>query len=76
MQAAELQELAQDSGRADTGGSSDTVVARLDAATQLKEGEDAELWLDARAIHVFDPSTGKNLALGDGQAAAKSVPVT
>ena len=66
VEAAELQELAQDSGRADTGGSADTVVARLDAATRVREGEGAELWLDVRAIHVFDPSSGKNLALGDG----------
>jgi len=67
VDAAELQELAQDSGRADTGASGDTVVARLDAATRLREGEDAELWVDVRKIHVFDPSSGKNLALEDGQ---------
>jgi multiple sugar transport system ATP-binding protein len=69
VDAAELQELAQDSGRADTGGSGDTVVARIDAATRLREGEDAELWVDVRKIHVFDPSSGKNLALDDGPAA-------
>jgi multiple sugar transport system ATP-binding protein len=69
VKAAELQELAQDSGRADTGGSGDTVVARLDAATRVREGEAAELWVDVRAIHVFDPSSGQNLALGaDGPA--------
>jgi multiple sugar transport system ATP-binding protein len=66
--AAELQELAQDSGRADTGGSGDTVVARLDAATRVREGQGADLWVDVRAIHVFDPSTGANLALADGPA--------
>jgi multiple sugar transport system ATP-binding protein len=65
MAASELQELAQDSGRADTGATGETIVARLDAATRLREGEDAELWLDARKIHVFDPATGQNLALGD-----------
>jgi multiple sugar transport system ATP-binding protein len=63
---AELKELAQDSGRADTGGSGETVAARLDAATGVREGEGAELWLDVRAIHVFDPASGKNLALDDG----------
>jgi len=70
MAASELQELAQDSGRADTGASGETIVARLDAATSLKEGEDAELWLDARKVHVFDPQSGRNLALGDGAVAA------
>jgi multiple sugar transport system ATP-binding protein len=72
VNAAELEELARDSGRADTGGSGDTVVARLDAATSIREGHDAELWVDARAMHVFDPSTGRNLSLGatDGGSAS------
>jgi multiple sugar transport system ATP-binding protein len=68
VNAAELEELARDSGRADTGGSGDTVVARLDAATRIREGEDAELWADARALHVFDPASGRNLSLGAGEA--------
>jgi multiple sugar transport system ATP-binding protein len=70
--AAELEELARDSGRADTGGSGDTVVARLDAATGIGEGQDAELWVDARAMHIFDPSSGRNLSLGavDGRSAS------
>ena len=38
VNAAELEELAKDSGRADTGGSGDTVVARLDAATTHPRG--------------------------------------
>jgi len=56
----QLTELAQDSGRADTGGSGDTVTARLDSATQVREGQEAELWVDTRAMHVFDPQTGRN----------------
>jgi multiple sugar transport system ATP-binding protein len=70
VNAAELEELAQDSGRADTGGSGDTVVARLDAATGVHEGSDAELWVDGRAIHVFDPASGRNLSLADGTGGA------
>jgi multiple sugar transport system ATP-binding protein len=74
VDAAELQELAKDSGRADTGGSGDTIVARLDAATRITEGQDTELWVDARSIHVFDPASGQNISLaaadGDGQAGA------
>ena len=70
VNAAELEELARDSGRADTGASGDTLVARLDAATGVREGQDAELWVDARAMHIFDPATGRNLSLGarDGGA--------
>ncbi len=74
VNAAELEELARDSGRTDTGGSGDAVVARLDAATRITEGQDAELWVDARAVHVFDPASGDNISLaaadGDGQAGA------
>ncbi|MGI8761637.1 MAG: ABC transporter ATP-binding protein [Jatrophihabitantaceae bacterium] len=58
---AELDELARDSGRSDTGGSGDQVVARLDAATEVREGSEAELWADVSAIHVFDPASGENL---------------
>jgi multiple sugar transport system ATP-binding protein len=64
VNAAELEELARDSGRADTGASGDTMVARLDAATGIREGQDAELWVDGRALHIFDPSSGRNLSLG------------
>jgi len=65
----ELRELAQDSGRAEGGVSGDTIVARLDTATRIREGDNAELWMDARPLHVFDPRTGLNIALeGDGAA--------
>ncbi len=67
---AELNELARDSGRADTGASGETVVARLDPATQIGEGDNAQIWVDMRAIHVFDPATGKNLTLGDSGSPA------
>jgi multiple sugar transport system ATP-binding protein len=55
--------VARDSGRADTGLSGDQVVARLDAATKIREGDNATLWLDSRTIHVFDPASGANLTI-------------
>ena len=69
---AELNELARDSGRADTGATGETVVARLDPATRITEGENVELWLDARKLHVFDPASGQNLTLGDSGSPASS----
>ena len=66
---AELEELARDSGRADTGAGDHHVVARLDAATGVREGQPAELWADVRSIHVFDPASGENLTLGRGRPA-------
>jgi multiple sugar transport system ATP-binding protein len=67
---AELDEIARDSGQADTGAAGDTMVARLSAATRVVEGGTAELWADARQVHVFDPASGRNLSLGatDGEA--------
>jgi multiple sugar transport system ATP-binding protein len=65
----ELEELARDSGRADTGGTTETVVARLDPASKITEGENARLWIDGRKLHVFDPASGRNLTLGTTVAA-------
>ncbi len=73
VETAELAELARDSGRSDTGSSAETVVARIDPATRITEGQDAELWVDVRSVHVFDPATGKNLTLEDsGSPGARS----
>jgi multiple sugar transport system ATP-binding protein len=75
VETAELAELAQDAGRAEGGATAETVVARLDPATTLTEGQDTELWVDVRAVHVFDPETGRNLTLGDaGASAAPAAP--
>ena len=63
VSSAELQELAADAGRADSGASGETIAARLDAATRIGEGQDAELWVDARPMHIFDPASGRNLSL-------------
>jgi multiple sugar transport system ATP-binding protein len=73
VNAAELDELARDSGRADTGASGDTIVARLDAATRVREGQDAELWVNGRAMHIFDPATGRNLSLTEDDGETVSV---
>jgi multiple sugar transport system ATP-binding protein len=66
----QLADLAEDSGKADTLASEETVTARLDATTRIGEGEDVELWADLRGMHVFDPDSGKNLSLGTEPAAA------
>ena len=72
VDAAELTELARDSGRADTGSGAETVVARFDPATRISEGDNAEIWVDVRRLHVFDPSTGENLTLGGSAGPASA----
>jgi multiple sugar transport system ATP-binding protein len=39
----------------------DDVVARLDASSKLREGAQAQLWLDTSNIHLFDAETGERL---------------
>jgi multiple sugar transport system ATP-binding protein len=37
------------------------MIVSLDPASRLRDGEQAELWLDLRRVHLFDPRTGENL---------------
>src|SRR6202042_3637312 len=70
VNSAELEELAQDAGRADAAGTGETVAARLDGATTIGEGQDAELWVDARPMHISDPASAPNLSLAGAAAGA------
>jgi multiple sugar transport system ATP-binding protein len=54
IESQELQELAQDAGTADVpGGGAGEVVARLDAASKVKQGQEHELWLDTSKLYFF-----------------------
>jgi multiple sugar transport system ATP-binding protein len=56
VESQELQELAQDAGTADVPGAGDNaVVARLDAASKVQQGKEAELWLDTSKLYFFHP---------------------
>ncbi|MDQ3572286.1 MAG: sn-glycerol-3-phosphate ABC transporter ATP-binding protein UgpC [Actinomycetota bacterium] len=62
LESDELRELAEDAGAAEVPGSGEgTVVARLDAASKVSRGKEAELWVDQTKLHLFDPETGANL---------------
>jgi multiple sugar transport system ATP-binding protein len=58
--AQELEELAADAGTGDVPGS-DQVVARLDPASQAREGQRLRLWFDPGKLHLFDPDNGAHL---------------
>ena len=45
-------------------------VVSIDATSRIREGQEAEFWLDARKIHIFDPQTGDNLTR-DAEAGAE-----
>jgi len=59
----ELRELAEDAGTAEVPSSGEgRMVARLDAASKIARGTEAELWIDSSKLHFFEPATGRNLA--------------
>lgn len=61
----QLQQLEKD---LDGEGMRTQLVVSLDGASRIKEGEPAEIWVDARKMHLFDPSTGENLTVDRDRA--------
>jgi multiple sugar transport system ATP-binding protein len=62
----ELDELAHDAGAADLPTQEGSqVVARLEAASQVRQGQEAELWFNSEHLHLFDPESGKSLLGAD-----------
>jgi multiple sugar transport system ATP-binding protein len=37
------------------------LIVSLDAASRVKDGEEADVFVDARKMHLFDPASGENL---------------
>jgi multiple sugar transport system ATP-binding protein len=58
-----LAELARELDQEELHSDSDEsqVVARLNPASRVREGEQAQLWVDTSRLHLFDPETGDNL---------------
>jgi multiple sugar transport system ATP-binding protein len=63
IESAELRELAQDAGGGEIPmeGGEGRIVARLDPASEVKQGQEVELWVDASRLQLFDPEDGRNL---------------
>jgi multiple sugar transport system ATP-binding protein len=62
ISSSELDELAQDAGAADlphTDGNQ--IVARLEAASRVRQGDETELWYNGEHLHLFDPDSGASL---------------
>jgi multiple sugar transport system ATP-binding protein len=72
IESQELRELAEDAGGGDVPmeGGEGRVVARLDPASDVRQGQEAELWVDASKLQLFDPEDGRNLMVeAEGPAA-------
>ena len=61
IESEELRELAEESGSAELRGEDEVLVARLDAASGVRQGQEAELWLDVSKLHFFDLDSGRSL---------------
>jgi multiple sugar transport system ATP-binding protein len=63
VESQDLQELAADAGAGEVPSTGDEgqITARLDAGSQVKQAEEAELWVDASKLHLFDPDDGRSL---------------
>jgi multiple sugar transport system ATP-binding protein len=69
----ELEELAHDAGAADLPTQEGSqVVARLGAASQARQGQEAELWFNSEHLHLFDPETGRTLLGTNGSKGAST----
>lgn len=44
------------------------LVVSLDGSSRIREGEEAEIWVDGTKIHLFEPSTGENLTVDHAHA--------
>jgi len=58
----DLDDLAKDMGQ-DMHGEGTQVNARLDAAANVRAGQEANLWVDTEKMQVFDISSGANLTI-------------
>jgi multiple sugar transport system ATP-binding protein len=62
----ELRELAEDSGAGEVpgGGNEGDIVARLSAESRVRKGDEADIFVDASHIQLFDPEDGASLTAG------------
>jgi multiple sugar transport system ATP-binding protein len=67
---ADLDELAADAGAGDLDSGGGGLVTRLSAESQVREGAQARVWVNLEKVHLFDPSTGRNVTLEQEPAVA------
>jgi multiple sugar transport system ATP-binding protein len=67
VSSSELDEIAQDAGAADLPQSERSqIVARLDAASRVRQGQEIELWFNTDHLHLFDLESGRSLLSSAG----------
>ena len=61
ISSSELEELADETSGVAPSAEGVQVVARLAAASAIKQGQEAQLWVDTSQLHLFDHETGRSL---------------
>jgi multiple sugar transport system ATP-binding protein len=71
IESEELRELAEESGSAElAAGDEGLVIARLSAESGVRQGHEAELWVDVSKLHFFDAESGRSLTAETHERAA------
>jgi multiple sugar transport system ATP-binding protein len=75
VSARELDELAADAGGSGLPHAEVTqMVARIAAASNVRQGEELELWFNSAHLHLFDPESGQSLLASSGEGAGAPKP--
>jgi multiple sugar transport system ATP-binding protein len=74
VSSSELEELADETDPAGVAPSADgvQVVARLGAASGIKQGQQAQLWVDTSQLQLFDHETGRSLLTSESSTLGSS----
>ena len=67
----DVRELAADVGEEVTETPHTTMVGRFGARSKVSEGQDAEVAVDTRSLHFFDPDTGAGIYDTDSKGAGQ-----
>jgi multiple sugar transport system ATP-binding protein len=69
-----LQELAADAGAQEVPGAAESqAVARIDVASEVREGANVRLWFDPSDIYLFEAEDGRSLSRPDAVGATAGV---
>jgi multiple sugar transport system ATP-binding protein len=74
-QSQDLADLAADIGD-ETAGAENDIVARIDAASNARAGQELEVWFDPEKLHLFDSDSGQSLTYREGNGAGAAPPPT
>jgi multiple sugar transport system ATP-binding protein len=76
LKSSSVESVAEDLAEAGVAEQRDLSVARIDPASDLIEGDSAQLWLETRRVHFFDADSGENLLKAEDELAVAGANAT